>query len=95
MSDTPTRNQRAIETTGVVDEAGRLHLDEPLDGAASRAVRVLVLFDVDDEEMGEQAWLRAAGRNPAFEFLNDPEEDLYTAEDGAPLKEESESNEEA
>jgi hypothetical protein len=37
-------------------------------------VRVLVLFDVDDEEMGEQAWLRAASRNPAFEFLNDPEE---------------------
>ena len=46
MSDTPTRSQRAIETTGAVDEAGRLHLDEPLDGAASRAVRVLVLFDV-------------------------------------------------
>ena len=69
MSDTPTRNQRAIETTGAVDEAGRLHLDEPLDGAASQAVRVLVLFDVDDEEMGEQAWLRAASRNPAFEFL--------------------------
>ena len=94
MSDTPTRNQRAIETTGAVDEAGRLHLDEPLDGAASRAVRVLVLFDVDDEEMGEQAWLRAASRNPAFEFLNDPEEDLYTAEDGAPFEEEPESNEE-
>ena len=74
MSDTPTRNQRAIETTGAVDEAGRLYLDEPLDGTALRAVRVLVLFDVDDEEMGEQAWLRAASRNPAFEFLNDPEE---------------------
>ena len=58
-------------------------------------MRVLVLFDVDDEEMGEQAWLRVASRNPAFEFLNDPKEDLYTAEDGASFEEEPESNEEA
>ena len=54
-----------------------------------------VAWHEDAAEMGEQAWLRAASRNPAFEFLNDPEEDLYTAEDGAPFEEEPESNEEA
>ncbi len=95
MSDTPTRNQRAIETTGAVDEAGRLHLDEPLKEATSQAVRVILLFDADDEEIGEQAWLRATSRNPAFGFLNDPEEDLYTAEDGVPFEEEAERDEEA
>ena len=31
----------------------------------------------------------------AKQTLNDPEEDLYTAEDGAPFEEEPESNEEA
>lgn len=98
MSHTPTRNQRAIETTGAVDAAGQLHLDESLEAAASQSVRVILLFDPsnagEEEEIGEQAWLRAASRNPAFAFLNDPEEDLYTAEDGTPFDEGAESDDE-
>lgn len=39
------------------------------------------------DEIEEAAWLRAAARNPAFAFLDDPEEDVYTATDGKPFDE--------
>lgn len=98
MSSPPARNQRAIETTGAVDEEGRLHLDTSLEAAASQAVRVILLFEADEEEKGdidERAWLRAASQNPAFDVLRDPAADLYTAEDGTPFNEEAESDENA
>ncbi len=33
----------------------------------------------------EQEWLRAADGNPAFEFLADPDEDVYSLADGKAL----------
>ena len=36
----------------------------------------------DTEEIDEQEWLYAAANNPVFDFLNDPEEDIYTLADG-------------
>ncbi len=33
----------------------------------------------------EQEWLRAAAANPAFEFLADPDEDVYSLADGKAL----------
>ncbi len=93
MSEAPTHTQRAIETTGAIDEAGRLHLDEPLEGAASQSVRVILLFGAEDD-IDERAWLRAAGRNPAFDFLRDTAEDVYTSEDGAPFDEKAQRHDE-
>lgn len=43
-------------------------------------VRVIVLYPVDDE-WDEAEWLRTAARNPAFEFLSDQEEDIYSLAD--------------
>lgn len=37
------------------------------------------------EDVSEQEWLRAASASPAFAFLPDPDEDLYTVADGEPL----------
>lgn len=37
------------------------------------------------EEIPERAWLRAAATNPAFDFLDDPVEDIYGPEDGRPF----------
>ncbi len=74
---------RAIETTGTVDERRQLRLDEPLPVAASGKVRVIVLISEEDAE--DREWLRAAAANPAFDFLNDPEEDVYTPDDGRPF----------
>ncbi|MDD5460874.1 MAG: hypothetical protein PHG00_04460 [Methylococcales bacterium] len=36
--------------------------------------------------MLEQEWLRAAASNPAFEFLADVDEDIYSLADGKALK---------
>lgn len=73
----------AIETTGTVDERHQLHLDEALPLSGPQRVRVIVLYPSDDES--ETEWLRAAASNPAFNSLADPEEDIYSPDDGEPF----------
>jgi hypothetical protein len=77
----------AIETTGMVDEQHRLRLDEILPLAGPMRVRVIVLYPLpeEQEEPGEEEWLRAMARNPAFEDLAAPGEDIYSLEDGEPF----------
>lgn len=77
----------AVEVMGTVDENRQLHLDEDLPFAGPVRVRVLVLSPLDDES-AESAWLYAAARSPAFAYLNDSAEDVYTAEDGEPFVDE-------
>jgi hypothetical protein len=38
----------------------------------------------DNSEITDKEWLSMAARNPAFAFLYDEEEDIYTLEDGEP-----------
>jgi hypothetical protein len=75
---------RAIETTGVIDGERRLHLDERLPIVGPNRVRVIILVS-EEADLDEQSWLRSAAGNPAFEFLGDPAEDVYTASDGQPF----------
>ena len=75
--------KRAVETTGIVDEEHRLVLDEPLPIAGPSRVKVIILLP-EDTDFDEKLWLEAARSNPAFEFLTDPTEDIYTAADGKP-----------
>ncbi len=76
---------RAIETTGVIDEASHLQIDTPLPAGPSR-VRVIVLFPEEGhEDISESEWLRAAMDNPTFDFLKNHEEDIYTLADGRPF----------
>lgn len=75
----------AVELTGHVDEQNRLHLDEPLPIMGARPVKVILLFSAGDE-FDEAEWLSATARNPAFDFLNDPAEDIYTLSDGLPFR---------
>jgi len=77
----------AIEMTGTVDEHSQLKLDGSLPFAGPKRVRVIVLSTLDDE-IDEVSWLRAASRNPAFAFLDDPEEDIYSMTDGQPYNDE-------
>jgi hypothetical protein len=76
--------QRAVEATGTIDKDHRLVLDEPLPIDGPSRVKVIVLVP-DDAELDEKLWLQAARSNPAFEFLTDPAEDIYTAADGKPF----------
>lgn len=84
----------AIELTGKIDEHHQLHLDKPLHISGPMRVRVIVLYPIDNKldetewdetEWDETQWLQAATRNPAFEFLNHPEEDIYSLTDGEPF----------
>jgi hypothetical protein len=75
---------RAIEVEGEIDEQRQLHLDDRLPVAGPSRVRVIILIP-EAAEMSESEWLRSATKNPAFAFLNDPEEDIYTLSDGKPF----------
>jgi hypothetical protein len=77
----------AIEVTGTVDEHHQLQLDTILPIPGPRRVRVIVLYPLTDE-WDETEWLQAAARNPAFAFLSDPEEDIYSLADGKPFHDE-------
>ncbi|MBS1249152.1 MAG: hypothetical protein MAG431_00725 [Chloroflexi bacterium] len=77
----------AIEMTGTIDEHNNLELDGPVPFSGPKRVRVIVLSTLDDE-IDEISWLRAASRNPAFEFLSDAEEDIYSITDGQPFHDE-------
>ena len=77
----------AIEMTGTVDEHRQLKLDGILPFSGPMRVRVIVLSSLDDE-IDEATWLYAASQNPAFAFLADPEEDIYSLNDGQPFHDE-------
>jgi hypothetical protein len=38
-------------------------------------------YEVDEEQL----WMRAISSNPAFSFLSDTEENIYTLADGEPF----------
>jgi hypothetical protein len=76
--------KRAVETTGTIDKEHNLVLDEPLPIDGPSKVRVIILLP-EDTDLDEKLWLQAARSNPAFEFLTDPSEDVYTAADGRPF----------
>jgi len=46
------------------------------------AIEAILLKKAEQEEY---QWLKAALRNPAFDFLKHPEEDIYTLADGNPF----------
>ncbi len=76
-----SHSTRATELTGVVDEEGNLHLDAPISQVNPGRVRV-ILLSAEDADGDEEAWLRSAANNPAFDFLHDPAEDIYGPDDG-------------
>jgi hypothetical protein len=75
---------RAIETTGILNKQGQIQLDHPLPQDKASRVRIILLMPEEDD-LNEQTWLDAVSTNPSFTFLNDPEEDIYTLEDGQPV----------
>lgn len=78
----------AIEMTGTVDEHSQLKLDGSLPFSGPKRVRVIVLSTLD-EEIDEISWLQAASQNPAFAFLADSDEDIYSMTDGEPYNDEA------
>jgi hypothetical protein len=87
MEETMDIEMKAIEVTGTVDEQGQLHLDEPLTILGPRRIRAILLFP-EGADIDEREWLQAAVSNPAFHFLKDRAEDIYTLTDGKPFHDE-------
>jgi hypothetical protein len=78
----------AIELTGTVNDDHQLKLDDILPESVPKRVRVIVLYSPVDE-CDEKEWLHAASLSPAFDFLKDPKEDIYTLIDGKPYHNEA------
>lgn len=76
--------EKAIETTATINTNRQLVLDEPLPIAGPTKVRVIILLP-EEVDIDEKEWLRSASVNPAFDFLKEPEEDIYTLADGKPF----------
>ncbi len=77
---------KAIEVTGSIDEHRQLHLDAPLPIVGPSRVKVIVLV-AEPDDVKESEWLQAAAANPAFDFLREDREDIYTLNDGKPFNE--------
>ena len=77
--------KKALEVTGTIDAQRQIILDEPLPIEVPTRVRVLITL-LEDEDIKEKEWLLAAAGDPAFDFLKDPEEDIYTLADGRPFR---------
>ncbi|MGG6238620.1 hypothetical protein ACQ4N7_08255 [Nodosilinea sp. AN01ver1] len=78
---------KAYELPATVAANGHLTWPEfQLDPALKDAqVRVIVLVE-ESTDIEEDEWLQSAAQNPAFSFLYDSEEDIYTVNDGKPFE---------
>ncbi len=77
---------KAIEVTGSVNEEGYIALDQPIANAKSQRFRGILLLS-DSMDSQEQEWSPAALHASVRDWLDDPEEDIYTLEDGEPIDE--------
>jgi hypothetical protein len=73
---------KAIEINLKTDKTGHLKINYKLNKSDSK-VRVLILFDDDSSEQeDETTWINSISKNPAFDFLSDSNEDVYSLKDG-------------
>ncbi len=74
---------KAIEIKASIDEKGNLKMDTPLK-IVNQRVKIIILVpegnDLDDDE-----WMEGHSSNPAFDFLKEEAENIYTLADGNPV----------
>lgn len=75
---------QAVETSGHVDSNGFLQIETPVP-LKEGDVKVIIMYAENEELEEEQLWTRSVSNNPAFDFLKDPREDIYSVNDGKPL----------
>lgn len=75
---------KAIEIHSETDQDGVLKISYKLNKSNSK-VRVLILFEEINESDEEKLWIDSISKNSAFDFLNDPAEDIYSIKDGEPF----------
>ena len=76
---------KAIEINTMTDKHGHLKINYPLN-TRERNVRVIILVDeINDRVDEEELWMKSISSNPAFDFLEDPKENIYSLTDGEPF----------
>ena len=73
----------AVERNIVFDDQGSSVLILGKQFSKKKA-KVVVLFEEEDDEASENVWMKLADQGNAFDFWNDPAEDIYTSNDGIP-----------
>jgi hypothetical protein len=76
---------KAIETTGSLEKSGLLRLDKPIAIHKKQRVKIIILYG-DEDEIDEKEWIASLSGNPAFAFLKNKKEDIYSLSDGKPFK---------
>ncbi len=76
---------QAVEAFGHIDNNGSLQINTPLP-LKEGDVKVIIMYAENEEMTEEQLWLRSVSNNPIFDFLKDPKEDIYSLNDGKPLR---------
>jgi hypothetical protein len=76
---------KAEEILATVDDKGMLHIDHPL-SFKNKKVKLIILTQEDD--ISDEEWMKFLATNPAFDFLKDEAEDIYTIHDGKPYNSE-------
>lgn len=78
---------KAIEINAKTDNSGRLRIDVPLK-KINKSVRLIILFSEEESFEDEKIWMYVNANNPSFDFLKEPEEDIYSLKNGEPLNNE-------
>ena len=73
---------KAIEINTKTDKQGHLKLNYQLN-KKDRKVRVIILIDEQSDDIDEEKeWINSIQSNPAFDFLKEPTENIYSITDG-------------
>ena len=76
---------KAIEITTKTDKTGHLKINYPMNKRDSN-VRIIILVDEKNDEVDEEMlWLNSISSNPAFDFIKDSNENIYSLTDGEPF----------
>jgi hypothetical protein len=76
---------KAIEINSKTDKNGHLKIEYKLD-KSEKKVRILILLEEEQTEPDdEKLWMNSISSNPAFDFLKNSEEDIYSLNDGEPF----------
>jgi len=76
---------KAIEINTKTDKQGQLKLNYQLN-KKDRKVRVIILIDEQSDDIDEEKiWIKSIQSNPAFDFLKEPSENIYSLTDGEPF----------
>jgi hypothetical protein len=75
----------AIEITAKTDKHGHLKINYPTNKRESN-VRIIILVDEKNDDVDdEKLWMNSISSNPAFNFLKDINEEIYSLTDGEPF----------